>query len=158
MVRILSSFVLLAGFATTAQADIWKWVDANGDTHFVDSDTPIYMWTDESGKVHYADTPRHEDAVTVDLVWHSTGELEDMAAQEDEDGFAYPGETVEDRHARQQAEAYYCQRAQEIYDSYVNAPQLYRTNEDGEREYLSRAEARAEIAEVAARRDELCNL
>ena len=29
-----------------------------------------------------------------------------------------------------------CKRATEAHDSYVNAPRLYRTNDDGEREYL----------------------
>ena len=57
---------------------------------------------------------------------------------------------------REQAEAYYCKRATEIYDSYLNAPQLYRTNEKGEREYLSKKEAAATIAETKAKRDELC--
>ena len=66
------------------------------------------------------------------------------------------GETAEERAEREQAEAYYCKRATEIYDSYVNAPQLYRTNEAGEREYLSKQEGEAIIAETKAKKDELC--
>ena len=152
--------LLLTGFCFSAQADIWKWVDNDGETHFVDTMTPIYTWVDESGDRYYADTPGHEDAVSVDLVWHAPGELEDYGDSLEEPeagGFAYPGETVEDRAEREKAEAYYCKRAQEIYDSYVNAPQLYKTSEKGEREYLSKADKAKTIAETRARKDALCS-
>ena len=89
----------------------------------------------------------------------SSGTLEDVEGEEDESGsgYAYPGETAEERAEREKAEAYYCKRATEIYDSYKNAPQLYRTNEAGEREYLSKKEAAATIAETKAKMDELCS-
>ena len=122
--------------------------------------TPIFTWMDESGKVHYSDTPDHEDAVSVELVWHSSGSLAEVDSPSDDsesDGYAYPGETAEERAEREKAEAYYCKRATEIYESYLNAPQLYRTNESGEREYLSEKEAAATIAETKGRKDELCN-
>ena len=57
---------------------------------------------------------------------------------------------------REQAEAYYCKQASDIYDSYVNAPRLYKTNENGERVYLSKEEAAKTIAETRAQKDELC--
>ena len=157
MTRLLASIVLLLACYATADADVWKWVDAKGNTHFVDTMKPIYTWIDESGKVHYSDTPDHEDAVSVQLVWHSAGTLEDVENQDESgEGYAYPGETAAERAEREQAEAYYCKRATEVYDSYVNAPQLYRTNVAGEREYLSKAEGEAIIAETKARVDELC--
>ena len=158
--KILLAFLSLTfGICSLANADVWKWVDANGKTHFVDTMKPIYTWVDEFGKAHYADTPGHEDAVSVELVWHSSGTLEDVEGEEDESGsgYAYPGETAEERAEREKAEAYYCKRATEIYDSYKNAPQLYRTNEAGEREYLSKKEAAATIAETKAKMDELCS-
>ena len=160
MTRLIATVLLLCGFALSAEADVWKWVDAEGNTHFVDTIKPIYTWVDESGKVHYSDTPDHEDAVSVELVWVSSGSLADVAGGEDGEsgsgGYAYAGETAEERADREQAEAYYCKRATEIYDSYVNAPQLYRTNEAGEREYLSKQEGEAIIAETKAKKDELC--
>ena len=42
-----------------------------------------------------------------------------------------------ERLQRENAEKYYCNRAQDIYDSYLKAPRLYRTTEAGVREYLS---------------------
>ena len=149
---------LMLGISGIANADVWKWIDARGKTHYIDTMTPIYTWIDEFGKVHYSDKPDHEDAVSIELVWHSTGDLDELTAENESgsDGYAYPGETAEDRAAREQAEAYYCKRANEIYDSYVNAPQLYRTNDNGEREYLSKKEADATLAETKAKRDEFC--
>lgn len=159
MKRLLIILLLAAPFSSTALADVWRWVDAQGNTHYVDTDTAIYTWVDDFGKVHYSDTPDHEDAVAVQLVWHSPGRLSE-AAKSSSDGeeseLAYADETPEERAAREQAEAYYCERATEIYESYLNAPQLYRTNEQGEREYLSKDDAAKTIAETKARKDELC--
>lgn len=159
MKRIVMTCVLLAGLWPAAHADVWKWVDALGNTHFVDTMRPIYTWVDDEGRAHFADQPGHEDAVSVQLVWHSKGKLEDVVNGESKsgsDGYAYPGETAEQRAERERAEAYYCNRATEIYDSYVNAPQLYKTNEKGEREYLSKEDAAKTIAETRAKKDELC--
>ncbi len=144
------------GWCAAAQADVWKWVDSKGDTHFVDTTKPIFTWIDESGDVHYSDTPDHADAVSVELVWHSKGTLADLKEDGGASGSAYPGETAEERAEREKAEAYYCKRATEIYDSYVNAPRLYKTNDKGEKEYLSSEEAARTIAETRARKDELC--
>jgi hypothetical protein len=158
MKNLFAVLVLLLGFAAAAQADVWKWMDANGKTHFVDTNKPIYTWIDESGDVHFSDTPDHEDAISVELVWVSSGNLDEMQGSKDESGsgYAFPGETPEERAEREKAEAYYCKRATEIYESYVNAPRLYKTNDAGEREYLSKEEAAITIAETRAQKDELC--
>ena len=159
--KLLTLCLLAIGLTQTAQADIWKWVDANGKTHFVDTKRPIFTWIDESGKRHYADQPGHEDAISVQLVWHSEGSLEEtetVAATSSDSGYAYPGETAEARAERERAEDYYCQRATEIYDSYLNAPQLYATDENGKRKYLSKAEMAQTLAETKKKKDELCSL
>ena len=162
MTRLTVITVLLFAFSVSANADIWKWVDAYGNTHFVDSDTPIYTWVDEYGKVHYSDKPEHESAVSVELVWHSTGSLDAVdsgAAQADKAPAKYidPNETEADRYEREQAEAYYCKRAQEIYDSYINAPRLYSTDADGNKVYLNEEEKAAMIADTEAKVAQLCN-
>ncbi len=159
MKKILTICVLIFGICQTANADVWKWVDAKGKTHFVSTMKPIYTWIDEFEKVHYSDKPEHEDAIAVQIVWHSTGSIDgasEAGEESDEDYFAFPGETEEQRAKRKQAESYYCQRATEIYESYVNAPQLYRTDESGEREFLSKADMAKTIADTRARKEELC--
>lgn len=160
MNKISIACLLAIGISISANADVWRWVDSEGKTHYVDTMTPIYTWTDEFGKYYYSDTPDHEDAVSVEFVWYSRGSLASVGetgedSESEDEG--YPGETPEQRAAREQAEAYYCERATEIYDSYVNAPQLYRTGEDGEREYLSKQEAQKMIAETRAKKDEICS-
>lgn len=160
MNKIAAICLLATGLVTTANADVWKWVDEEGKTHFVDTMTAIYTWTDEKGARHYSDTPDHEDAVSVDIVWHSSGSLADVEGSGDDgsiDEGAYPGETEADRIERQRAEAYFCKRATEIYESYLDAPQLYRTNGEGEREYLSKKDAAKTLAETRAKKDELCS-
>lgn len=156
MNKVLTIIVLTIGLSLPAVADVWKWVDATGKTHFVDTRKAIFTWVDENGKRYYSDTPGHEDAVSVQLVWHSSGTLEDLKNPGTENGYAYPGETAEERAERETAEAYYCKRATEVFESYLNAPRLYRTNDAGDREYLSEEEAAATIAETRARMNELC--
>jgi len=150
-------FLLLAVFCCgSAVADIWKWVDAEGKTHFVDTNTAIFTWV-EDGKVYYSDTPDHEDAVAVQLVWVSKGTLDSLeSAANSSDGYAFAGETPEERAEREKTEAHYCNRAKEIYASYKHAPRLYKTDENGERVYLSKREERAELADTKAKMNELC--
>jgi Domain of unknown function (DUF4124) len=151
-------FLLLSIFCFgSAAADIWKWVDAEGKTHFVDTSTSIFTWV-EDGRVFYSDTPDHEDAIAVQLVWVSKGTIDDKeSAANSSDGYAFPGETPDERAEREDAEAYYCKRATEIYDSYKNAPRLYRTNDAGEREYLSEESAKVTLTETKTKMDELCS-
>jgi hypothetical protein len=159
MKYLLSLVIITLGFCQTANADVWKWIDINGKMHFVDTMTPIYTWVGDLGKINYSDTPDHEDAVSVVLVWVSKGNLEkigEKTAEDESDGYAHAGETAEERDERENAAAYYCKRATEIYDSYVNAPRLFSTNADGEREYLSDKEAAATIADTKAKKDEFC--
>jgi hypothetical protein len=158
MKKLTAIIVLGFGLCPVANADIWKWVDAYGDTHYVDTLTPIYTWLDDVGKVHYSDKPDHPNAVAVQLVWHSTGSLAKTDESESKSGKEIdPNETVDERIEREMAEAYYCKRAREIYDSYLNAPQLYKTNSEGEKEYLSEEEEEATLAETKARVEELCS-
>ena len=158
MKQFFAILVFIFGFAAVAQADVWSWVDVDGKTHFVDTMKTIYTWVDDTGDVHYSDTPDHEDAVSVEMVWVSGGALDTLQANNDEpgSGYAYPGETPDERAEREKSEAYYCKRATEIYDSYVSAPRLYKTSDSGEREYLSKEDAASTIAEVRDQKDEFC--
>ncbi len=161
MKKLTVIIVLAFGICPVANADIWKWVDVYGETHFVSTMTTIYTWLDEYGKVNYSDKPEHADALSVELVWHSTGDIDE---DEGSDGQGTtipeekidPNETPSDRLEREAAEAYYCKRAKEIYDSYSNAPKLYKTNDEGEKVYLTEEEAAATLADTEARVAQLC--
>lgn len=140
----LTAIVLLVfGLSLTADADIWKWVD-------------------EHGNVHYGDRPAREYAVKAELVRYTPGNRTastsrpnrtDTSPSKDAD----PEETPEEERAREDAQAYYCKQAKDIYRSYVGAPRLFRTSEDGQREYLSDDEVAATLADAEAKVAEWCN-
>lgn len=145
--------ILLLGllFSSAATADMWKWVDANGTAHYVDSNRPIYTWTDSTGRVHYGDTPGHADAVLVELVRMSSGPTRSAASSADSPF----GNTMASSRDAQVAQN--CTRANQILAMYMNSQQLYRTNDSGEREILSDAERRAMIVEAQEKTTYLCN-
>ena len=159
MKSLFAILLLTFGIVFNAAADVWKWVDAQGEEHYVDTNRPIFTWVDEFGKVHYSDKPDHEDAVSVQLVWHSSATLDEVADDEEGgagDGYVHAGETAEQRAEREAAEKYYCKRATEIYESYVNAPQLYRTNDAGKRVFLNDKEVSVMISETKVKMDHIC--
>lgn len=146
----------------SAVADVWTWEDSSGNTHYVETSTAIYTWTDESGRAFYSDSPDHEDAVAVLLVWFSKGTLRDLKTSVADVRDTVPPESEESdeqqqlRLAREADNAHNCKRVTEIYDSYRKAPRLYRTNEDGEKEYLSKSASRTTIRETKAKVREFC--
>ena len=152
MKRLLILTACLMMLPLVAAADVWTWTDATGEVHFVESDRPIFTWM-ESDKVFYSDSPDHEDAVAVVLVWHSKGRIEDL--EQGGTKLEVVGEEPEKTPEQLAAEAHYCKRVKEIYDSYVGAPKLYQSKE-GEREYLDEKATEAKIAETKAKLEEHC--
>ena len=153
MIRRIVTILLASSFCTSANADIWKWVDELGETHFVATNRPIYTWLD-GREVHFSDKPEHPQAQRVQLAWHSSGDLPDAEREVvSRDRNAVPGETQEEAIERRAAEAYYCRQAQDILATYQNAPQLFRTDENGELQYLSVAEAAQTLEETKAKVD-----
>ncbi len=145
--------ILLLGllFSSAAHADMWKWVDANGNPHYVDSNRPIYTWTDSTGRAHYGDTPGHASAVLVELVRVSSGPSRTSASA------SAPSFGNDAAPSREAMVAQNCTRANQILAMYRNAPQLYRTNDAGEREVLSDAERQAMIVEAQEKTSYLCS-
>jgi len=155
-----SYLLLLVLFVSLgATADIWKWTDANGVVHFVTSKKPIYTWLDDYNRVQYADKPGHENAVSVDLVWHSASNSVEEAAEETQSSQRHlvdPNESPAERMEREQAEQYYCKRVKEIYKSYLNAPRLYETGDDGEKVYLTKEQVAAKMKETEQAVAQVC--
>lgn len=163
MKKMALTVALVLGFYLPANADIWKWTDANGEVHFVSTTTAIYTWVGDDGRIHYSDTPDHETAVLASLVWHSPNGLADSGSSENVAQSRVsakqnvdPTESESDKFERESAEAYYCKRAQEIYKSYLGAPRLYETSENGKRVYLSDTDVTTMLADTKARVDDLC--
>lgn len=150
--NILISLALLLALTSAAHADVWRWVDAEGNTHYVDSNRAIWTWSDDQGKSFYSDKPDHENAIRVQLVWHSNGTLDDMTSADE------PADEPADESAQRDAVvAHNCKRANEILESYENAPALYRTDENGKRHVLTEKEYAAEIAAAKEKTRFLCS-
>jgi hypothetical protein len=128
MKELAAIMFLVFGLSLTANADIWKWVD-------------------EHGNVHYGDRPAREYAANAVLVSYKP---RNRPASTSGDGQSVSGQGDD-------AQAYYCEQARNIYRSYVDAPRLYRTGEDGQREYLSDEEAASALATAQASVEEWCN-
>ena len=161
MRRIPAIILLMLAISYDASADIWKWTDVHGDVHYVNSRNPIYTWMDDYGRVQYADKPGHESAVSVDFVWHSEGDSTEEVEQQTKSrssgsGWASADETAEERLQRENAEKYYCDRAREIYESYLNAPRLYESDENGEKVYLTEEQTAAKIKETEKAVAQVC--
>ncbi len=155
--------ITLSGFCVTASADVWRWVDLNGNTHFVNTTRPIYSWRDPDGKVHFSDQPEHSDAVSVELTWHSAGTLrqhDTTNVGSEGPGNSQPslqGETYAERRERKKEEQARCDQAADSYDFFVHAKRLFVTNEDGEKEYLSADAAAAQLAKMKGSFEKYCN-
>lgn len=133
MKQITATVLLMFGLCLTADADIWKWVDDQGNVHY--GDTPARDYTKSAERVNYTASNRSSST--------SSNSRKDTQ--------------TEKRTAQEDAQAYYCEQAKDIYRSYLDAPRLYKTGEDGQREYLSDEEAAATIAQARASVTEWCN-
>jgi hypothetical protein len=143
MKELTAIIVMVFGLCLSAHADIWKWVDENGNVHY--GDTPAHDYSNKAQLVKH--TPDHRSTAT------SSDRRSDASRGNDVD----PDESLPEQQAREEAQAYYCKQAKDIYRSYVGAPRLYRTRDDGQREYLSDEEMAATIASAEASVAEWCN-
>lgn len=138
MKPLIASILLLFAPCLTANADIWKWVD-------------------EDGNVYFGDTPAREYAVNAELIRYTPDNRSESTSSNGEANTSRGKDIDSKERASQDAQAYYCNRAREIYRSYVDAPRLYKSSEDGRREYLSEQEAAAALANAKASVAEWCN-
>ncbi len=112
----------------------------------------VWMWTDADGVVHYSDYPADEGAVLIEIESKSTNRA--AIAEQREETIALERERQQGNRLRREGKAEEkaqrkidrelakekCATATERYDTYYNAPRLYRTTEDGDFEYLSSEE------------------
>ena len=126
-----------------AHADIWKWVDEDGNVHF--GDMPAREYAESSELVKYTPEKRSTSPSSKDQTSASLGKDIDHE------------ETPAEKREREAARAYYCNQAKEVYRSYVDATRLYRSSENGRREYLSEQEASAALANAEASVAEWCD-
>lgn len=128
----------------------------------------VFTWIDDEGEVHYSDKPEVDGAVRVDIESKPTND-QTVAAERQQ---AVTSELERQQQAQENRElenedqqfdkedqeriAKNCQTARQNYETYYNAPRLYRPTADGGREYLSGAEMDAARATAQAEINKWC--
>lgn len=125
-----AALVLVVGFSMGARADIWKWVDAQGHLHYSDLPVPGAVLIKSSSDHSPSDDSDSDDQQALAARNRQiTAELNQEAAartvQKDEAGIR----------------AKLCKQAQSHYDKVIHARRIYTTGPNGERHYLTDAEA-----------------
>ena len=125
--------LVLIGASALAQADVYRWVDAQGEVHYSDRWVPgsvlIKVERPRATPAAAASTQAAEQnrlAVTNDRI--NAQQAQNAAAR------AVQRDVQEARTAQ-------CKEAKERYEKSIQARRIFRTGKDGEREYLSDAEA-----------------
>ena len=127
----------------------------------------VYKYTDANGQVHYADrAPSNAEQVKGPSAPATPAAPAAAAAAPNATGNAPPASppslaiTSEQTRAVQRdvaaAREEQCKKARENYDKAVRAQRVYRTNDKGEREFVSAAEADALRLQVKADMDASC--
>lgn len=137
-------FVLAAAAATVAHADVYRFVDAQGRVQYSD------RWVPGSELIKTS---------------HTTHEAQQAAAQAraaEQNKLAVSNDRIAAEQAQEQAQqavrrdlaatrSEQCKAAKEKYEKSIQARRLYKVGKDGERQYLTDAEA--DQARLAARKD-----
>jgi ABC-type uncharacterized transport system auxiliary subunit len=142
MSRILAITLILLGTASAAQADVYRWTDADGTVKFSDRWVPgsVLVKTDKSRPATSA-APASAPAGTA-----ARGD-EILAAQRDQ-------RTVQQDTDKVKAEQ--CKKARESYEKAIQSRRIFKQVANGEREYLSDADADAYRAELLRNRKATC--
>ena len=146
MFRILAIAATLLGAASAAQADVYRWTDANGTVQYSDRWVPgsVLVKSDRSSPSPEPQSePESQDASTPP----ADPPADPVAQQQAE-------RTVQQDVARVKAEN--CKKLREQYDQALQSRRIYRENEKGERTFLSDPEADKYRVELLNRRKEAC--
>ncbi len=138
---LLASAAIIAGLSVTAaRADIWKWVDPQGQAHYSDHWTPgAVLIKGEHGRASDSSGPS-DDQAKLDA---SNRRIDDELKREQAQRAVEKDESA--------ARAAQCKQAKEYYQRVIEARRIYRQDKNGERTYLTDDEA--DKARIPARLD-----
>jgi hypothetical protein len=145
MFRILAIAGALLGLASVAQADVWRWTDPNGTIHYSDSWVPGSTLVKTESRGSYS--PSGPAAASTPGT-KAPAPSDPAQAQRDQ-------RTVAADVAKSQEEQ--CKKAKEAYENAVAHRRLYsKEGKNGEREYMSEADADAYRLQLLNKRKEYC--
>ena len=135
MLRRLSvSALIIAGAFTLARADVYRWVDEHGEQHYSDQ----WMPGSEVIKTSKAHPPGTESGARAADQKSLTASNNRVTAQLDEqDNARAVQQDLASRHAAM------CKQSKDNYMKAITSRRVYKEGADGERSYLSDADADA---------------
>jgi hypothetical protein len=151
MLRTVSVALILAAGAglvglAHADADIYRWKDAQGIYHYSDQWVPGSELIKSSGKQQ-----RPSDA---NVPRTSTAASSDSDAPPPEGITSETAQSVKQDVAK--AREQQCKLAKDAYDKAIHARHIFKSAKEGDREYMSDADADAYRLKIRAQMDDLC--
>lgn len=149
--RLILTLSIAALFASgaTAAAEIYKWTDDEGNTHYVDRPTGQ---PDET-RIRNILSARTDNAAVQARV---QARREARAAAEQVAAEAPPELSKQEVRAEQAKRAEQCQMYRDRLEQFLRSRRLYQEDDSGEREYLSDDEMMAARARVEDQIKEYC--
>jgi len=143
MLRFILAVAALAA-VTTASADVYKSVDAQGEVHYSDHWTP-------GAQLIKSDRPREPASAPATTT----------AAPNNHTAAPDPGKTLATKQVQSDMDAVRAEQCKELkvqYDKLIHARRIYQPNADSSapREYMSDADADAERVKTRQAMDEAC--
>ena len=150
MLRLALSITVLITLAQGASADVYRFVDAQGNVQYTDKPAllPAEKLAVQSRATDTAAVAARSEADQARTAANDTARQQAAATQADQRGASQLSAT---------AKAEQCVKARERNDAYSISRRIYETGPDGERRYLTEAElgqARAAAAKAVA---DLCS-
>lgn len=130
---IAAAAILGLAASVGAHADVYRWVDSEGRVHYSDRWVP----GSELVKVNRSRQSPEAAAARAAAEQNRLAVTSDRIAAQQED--ARTAQAVREDVAKAREEQ--CREAREQYQKAIRARRIFRTGKDGEREYLSEAEA-----------------
>ncbi len=132
MRRIAVAFLIVTGTCALAQADVYRWVDEKGEPHYSDQWVPGSQVI-KTGKVHPAgaDSGSHYNDQKTLTAFNKSVSTE----QKDATNTKAVQQDVAAKRAAQ------CKEATAAYNQAITARVVYKNGADGDRSYLSEADA-----------------
>ncbi len=145
----ITTLILAAALGGSAQADIYRWKDAQGVFHYSDQWVP----GSELIKSNSVRPPGVEPGSSPKAASSDSGRIAASAnsqAQQEVTNRAVQEDVAKVREDQ-------CKKAKEIYDKAISARRIYKgESKDGEKQYISDAEADAYRAQARTEMEQAC--
>lgn len=148
MFRILATATVLAALAATAEADVYRVVDAQGHVQYTD------RWVPGSERVKVDKNHPTPDAIAARHASEQSKLAASNTAIASKQADQKTAQAVQEDVAKTREEQ--CKQAKERYDKAILARRIFRTDKDGNKEYISDAEADAYRLQARQDRDGAC--